>query len=283
MWDDRQQVLWWIDIDDRRIHRTDPSTGTDEVCVLAGRPGAIALTDADDRLVAGVEHDLVDVDWPSGIITSRVEVEAADRPTRLNDGRCDERGRFWIGSMQDPVDSGTFAGGFYRVDPEHRSRPDVHVAESDGVGITNGLAFSPDGRRMYWADTPKATVWVYDLDLDAGTRSNRREFARFDGSGAPGLPDGACVDADGCYWVACVTGGAVARFAPDGRLDRVIEVPMRMPTMPAFGGTGLDTLFVTSIGGDGGVASAAPDDPMAGALVAIDVGVSGLGEPRFGG
>ncbi len=286
IWDERSGRLWWIDIDGRVVHRTDPVTGDDESVTLTGRPGSIALTDEPDRFVAGVEHEVVDVAWSTGDMTALATLEAAERPTRLNDGRCDARGRFWVGSMQDPPESGTFAGGLYRVTAPQSDADGgfgVHIEVPDGVGITNGMAFSPDGRTMYWADTMKSTVWAYDYDLDSGHRSNERVFATFDGSAAPGLPDGACTDADGCYWVACVTGFAVARFTPDGRLDRVIDVPMRMPTMPAFGGPDLSTLFVTSIGGDGGLASADPDDPMAGALLAIDAGVTGVPEPRFAG
>ncbi|MEL6892279.1 MAG: SMP-30/gluconolactonase/LRE family protein [Actinomycetota bacterium] len=286
VWDDAADVLWWIDIDSRRLHRTDPLTGVDEVAELGGRPGSVVLTRDPGRLVAGVEHHVVDVDWPSGVTTRRVRAEDGARVTRLNDGRCDPRGRYWVGSMQDPPESATFAGGLYRIDAA--TTPDaagdaLHVELDSGVGITNGLAFAPDGRTMYWADTAKATVWAYDYDLDTGRRSNERVFASFDGTSAPGLPDGACVDADGCYWVACVTGSAVARLTPTGELDRVIEVPMTMPTMPAFGGPDLSTMYVTSIGGDGDRASARPDDPMAGALLAIDVGVVGLREPRFAG
>ncbi len=282
VWDAEQRRLWWIDIDERIVHRTDPATGEDDTTELVGRPGSIALTSDPGRLVAGMEHLVVEVDWPSGVVTPIVRLEDVDRPTRLNDGRCDPHGRYWMGSMQDPAEAGTFAGGLYAVDPLE-SGPSVHVELDDGVGITNGMAFSPDGRTMYWADTMKSTVWAYDYDLATGRRSGERVFASFDGTSAPGLPDGACVDADGCYWVACVTGYAVARFTPSGDLDRVIEVPMRMPTMPAFGGDDLGTLFVTSIGGDGGEASADPRDPMAGALLAIDAGVRGIAEPRWAG
>ena len=287
LWDDRQRVLWWIDIDSRRIHRTDPATGADEVCDIDGRPGSIVLTSDSGRLVAGVEHAIVDIDWPTGDLTERVVVEHDDaRPTRLNDGRCDRRGRYWVGSMHDPDVSGIFAGGFYRIDPGDDGPDRVHTLIRGGVGITNGLAFSPDGRTMYWADSPRRTVWAYDYDADSGERRDQRVFTRFGGSGAPGYPDGACVDADGCYWSACVTAGHVARFTPAGDLDRLIETPMAWPSMPAFGGDDLSTMFVTSIGGDGGVAATDPTDPMAGALVAIDLsgeGITGMVEPRFAG
>jgi len=287
LWDAEQRVLWWIDIDSRRIHRTDPSTGGDEVREIDGRPGSIVLTSDPNRLVAGVEHAIADVDWPTGELTERVVVEDDPaRPTRLNDGRCDPRGRYWLGSMHDPDTSGIFAGGFYRVDAVPDAPDRVHVLVRGGVGITNGLAFSPDGATMYWADSPRRTVWAYDFDVDSGERRNQRVFTRFGGSGAPGYPDGACVDADGCYWSACVTAGHMARFTPAGELDRLIETPMAWPTMPAFGGDDLSTMFVTSIGGDGDGGPVDPDDPMAGALIAIDLsrdGITGVVEPRYAG
>ena len=133
---------------------------------------------------------------------------------------------------------------------------------------------------MYWADTRRCMVWAFDYDVSTGRRSHQRPFLDFDL--LPGLPDGACVDADGCYWVACVYGWAVLRATPDGVVDRIIELPVEKPSMPAFGGVGLDTLYVTSIS-SGGSAPAAPDQPLAGALLAIDVGVIGLTEPRFAG
>ena len=113
-----------------------------------------------------------------------------------------------------------------------------------GIGISNGLAFSPDGRTMYFADTSRRTVWAYDFDPDDGRPSNERVFVDF--STLPGRPDGACVDADGGYWIACVYGWAVARVTPDGRVDRLIEVPVEKPSMPAFGGRDMTTVFVTS-------------------------------------
>lgn len=290
LWEPDTDRLWWIDIDDRAVHRCDPATGDDEVVRIDGRPGSIARTATPGRLLAAVEHAVVDLAWPSGQLRHRVALEPDGRASRLNDGRCDRQGRFWVGAMQDPVESGTFVGGLYRVDGASggdsggNGGPEVYVERATGVGVSNGLAFSPDGRTMYWADSMRAAVWAYDYDPDSGQPSGERHFASFDGSGfdgsgAPGFPDGACVDADGCYWVACVMGSALARFTPAGDLDRVIDLPVRRPTMPAFGGPDLGTLFVTSLGGDGAAASTDPDDPLAGALLALDVGVRGLADP----
>jgi len=163
----------------------------------------------------------------------------------------------------------------------HRMDPDgASETVRRGVGVSNGLAFSPDGTTMYHADTLCDTVWAYDYDPTTGERGRERVFTDF--ADLPGSPDGACVDAAGCYWVACVFGWAVARLTPDGDVDRIIELPVEKPTMPAFGGPGLDTLFVTSIGG-GGTHEVAPDQPEAGRLMTIEVGATGIVEPTFGG
>jgi sugar lactone lactonase YvrE len=130
---------------------------------------------------------------------------------------------------------------------------------------------------MYWTDTQAQVIWAFDYDVHTGAASNRRAF--FEAADLPGKPDGACVDADGCYWLACVYGWSVVRITPDGRVDRTIELPVEKPSMPAFAGPNLDTLVVTSIS-SGGRRPAAPGQPEAGALLAVDVGVTGLPEPQ---
>ena len=165
-----------------------------------------------------------------------------------------------------------FPGGhLFRVDC------DGHVdAVVDSVATSNGLAFSPDQRTMYWTDTAQQLIWAFDYDVETGVAVNRRIF--FDAASLPGKPDGACIDADGGYWLACVYGWAVVRITPDGRLDQTIELPVEKPSMPAFAGPGLDTLVVTSIS-TGGRRPATPGQPEAGALLALDVGVTGVPEP----
>jgi sugar lactone lactonase YvrE len=130
---------------------------------------------------------------------------------------------------------------------------------------------------MYHADTFTRTVWAYDYDVDTGCATHRRVFTDF--AQLPGRPDGACVDSDGCYWVACVFGSAVARLTPAGDVDRIVELPVTAPTMPAFGGDDLGTLYVTSLG----VPDITGGDGMAGALFALDPGVTGMPEPLFAG
>ena len=177
--------------------------------------------------------------------------------------------------MFDPAAAGHATGLLHRIEPDGS----VVTVRSE-IGVANGLAFSPDGRTMYFADTPRETVWAYDYDVDTGEARDERVFLDF--GPLPGRPDGAAVDEAGCYWIACVLGGMVLRVTPAGAVDRRIRVPVSKPTMPAFGGPGLSTLFITTIGG-GGSHQVDPSEPEAGGLFAIEPGVSGLPEPRFGG
>ena len=275
IWSGRDQCLYWIDIDSQVVYRYDPENGRSDSHLLPGRPGSIALTHDADRLLVAMEHQLTDLTWSTGAITPRGALEADGSATRLNDGRTDPAGRFWVGSMDEPAYNGLHAGSLYRVEPDGRSE-----AIRAGVGVSNALAFSPDGSVMYWADTTRDLVWAYDYDVASGTPRNERVFLDF--STLPGRPDGACVDETGCYWVACVYGWALLRATPDGEVDRIIELPVEKPTMPAFGGADLDVMYVTSIS-TGGSVPLAPGQPLAGALLTFDPGVKGLAESIFAG
>ncbi len=218
-----------------------------------------------------MEHQVGWFDWVTGSWEPWRDLEPAGTGNRLNDGRCDPAGRFWVGSMFERSAEGRRTGLLHRVEASG-----VSSTVRSQIGVSNGLAFSPDGRTMYHADTSLRTVWFYDYDLASGERSKERVFTHY--RDLPGRPDGACVDADGCYWTACVGGSAVARLTPNGDVDRVVEVPLVFPTMPAFGGAGLSTLFVTSLRQNGAVLASSEHD---GHLLAIDVGVSGIPEPIF--
>jgi sugar lactone lactonase YvrE len=145
--------------------------------------------------------------------------------------------------------------------------------------VSNGLAFSPDGRTLYHSDSYAAvrTIWAWDLHPDDGSISNRRVFV--DTRGMPGRPDGGAVDADGCYWMAANDGWELVRFTPKGRIDRRIKLPIAKPSMPAFGGAKLDIIYVTSIRPSSGL----EQQPQAGSLFAVAAGVTGLPEPRYKG
>ena len=170
---------------------------------------------------------------------------AAIRPVDSGSGRCSIR-------LRPAMPRGSSIGS---------SRTGRRSTVRSGIGVANGLAFSPDGRTMYFADTPRETVWAYDYDVDTGEATNERVFLDF--GPLPGRPDGAGVDEAGCYWIACVLGGMVLRVTPAGAVDRRIRVPVSKPTMPAFGGPGLSTLFITTIGG-GGSHAGRPDPARGG-------------------
>ena len=275
LWSPAEACLYWEDIDGRAVHRFDPATGLDEQRDAPGRPGALALTTTPGRLLVAIEGRLSVLDWESGAWRDWVRLEAEDIGTRMNDGRCDPVGRFWVGTMFEPTSAHRAVGNLYRVDADGTS-----TITRTGIGVPNGLAFSPDGRTMYWADTHRDTVWAYDYDVDTGEATGERVFLDF--ASLPGRPDGACIDEDGCYWIACVYGHAVLRVTPAGVVDRQIAVPAWKPTMVAFGGPSLSTLFITSIGG-GGSHPVDASDPHGGGLFALETGYRGVPEPVFAG
>ena len=272
MWNVAEQAIYWVDALKPAILRLD-AAGELSTWPMPRIIGSFVFR-AKGGLVGALKNGFSAIDLETGAVDLLVDPEP-DRPDNiLNDGKCDRRGRYWCGSrdaaLRDPV------GALNRLDPDlscHRM--------DDGFVVSNGLAWSPDDRTMYFADSRAETVWAYDFDLDDGAIRNRRVF--FSTRDIEGRCDGATVDAEGYYWCALVHGGAVARFDPKGRMDRRIALPVKHPTMCSFGGGGLDTLFVTS------AAWMVPEaerkeQPLAGALFAIrGVGVKGLPETLFGG
>lgn len=278
VWCPEEVILYWVDIDGKTIHRHDPATGTHGTRSINGRPGSIALTSTPGRLLIASEHRLLELDWDTGAVTPFVDLEAASTGNRLNDGCCDSSGRFVVGSMCADTNAGRTTGTLHRI---HHSG-EVETLRTH-IGVTNGLAFDVTRNRMYFADTPTERVLVFDYEPSTGALSNQRLF--FDYHKYPGKPDGACVDADGCYWSASVYGWALLRITPDGDVDCRIELPIQKPSMPCFGGANLDTLFVTTIGAGGTIPSEPGRDGFEpGATLAIEgLGVKGIVEPRFAG
>ena len=196
---------------------------------------------------------------------------------RFNDGRCDRQGRFWAGTMHTDMAAGHAVGALYR----YTAAEGLSAAVRRGLLTQNGLAWSPTGARMYLSDShPRARmVWVFDYDCDSGTPYRRRVFV--DMKDEIGRPDGAAVDVDGCYWTCANDAGEVQRYTPGGRLDRRVALPVRKPTMCAFGGPRLDTLYVTTIRpAERGVLAG---QPLAGAVFALRPGTQGLPETDFAG
>ena len=275
VWSVAEQVLYWVDIEARRIYRFDWATQQVQSWPTAERVGCIALH-AGGGLLAAMETGLFRV-WPAAGDALRAELlHTASFPRvgmRFNDGRTDRAGRFWVTSMVRDMGLRAADGALYRCDARGLSAPLV-----SGLVTGNGLGFSPDGHTLYLSDSHPDVqcIWSFDLDAD-GALANRRQFV--DMKLHPGRPDGAAVDAEGGYWICANDAGMVHRFMPDGRLERSIRVPAAKPSMCAFGGPALEHLFITSI------TPAAPvegfDAALAGAVFVTQPGVHGIAESAF--
>ena len=274
VWDDRAQCLWWVDIPAGLIHRYDPVTRENTTQDFAEPVGCIAVRDAGGLVVAARSGFWL-FDPETGKRHHLADPEAHLPQNRFNDGATDLQGRFWAGTMKDggvPEPQGRF----YCLDTDRTVHP-----WKDGIYTTNGLAFSPDGRQMYFSDSnPKVRrIWRCSYDPQTGTPGEPQEF--FDTRSVAGRPDGGTVDAEGCYWMAGVSGWQLYRLSPEGEVLQIIDMPVEKPTKPMFGGRELDTLFVTSIGIDLAEGS---DQPDAGGLFAITgLGIKGLPQPRYAG
>ena len=273
IWHPEEKRLYWCDNLKPAVHRYDPATKNEIVWPLEKQVGSIVFRDS-GGIVAGMECGFCFLDPVAGTIETIVDPEAEISGNRLNDGKCDRAGRYWCGSMDAALKNATAA--LYRLDADfscHRM--------DEGFTVSNGIAFSPDDKVMYFSDSRADTVYAYDFDLDSGALENRRVFIST--KEIAGRVDGATVDTEGFYWCAHIHGGEIARYDPDGRLERTIPLPVRYPTMCTFGGDDFDTLYVTS-----STKFLAPGEaarqPLAGALFAIhDVGANGLPEPYFAG
>lgn len=277
VWHVQEQALYWVDIPARRLQRWSPADGRTQSWSGAEMLACIARH-ADGGWIAGMQSGLFRLQ-PSADgslqASALIGVQHAQPGMRFNDGRCDRQGRFWAGSMLQDMAAGAPLGALYRYSAGQSEPLGAHLRE---LIVPNGLAFSPDGKTLYLSDSHPAVqaIWAFDYDTDTGTPHNRRLFV--DMHAHPGRPDGAAVDADGCYWICANDAGLIHRFTPDGRLDRSLAVPVKKPSMCAFGGRQLDTLFVTSIR-PAGVDLA--EQPLAGGVFALRPGVTGLEEPSF--
>jgi L-arabinonolactonase len=239
IWDPVANVLWWIDIWSRLIHRYDPSTGKDVTWEAPEYLGCIGLR-ARGGLIVTMVSGFYFFDPATGTFDHICDPEADLPDTRFNDGKTDRQGRFWSGSMFEasgrPVE---FVGALYRMDK------DLSVHKMIGnVGCSNGLAWSPDSRTMYFSDSHSGVVHAYDFDAATGDIDNRRVFIDVVPTG--GVADGATVDSDGCYWVTLPVTSKVCRYDPGGKLMQTIELPTDLPTCCEFGGANLDVLYITT-------------------------------------
>jgi sugar lactone lactonase YvrE len=273
VWSPREQVLYWVNIREPAVYRYDPASRDVGSWRMPDLVGSLAVCERGGLLVA-LRGSLARFAPASGQVEPLVPIEPEFPEHRCNDGKCDRRGRFWVGTMNNTA-RGDRAGSLYRFDGDRNL-----TKVGDRIEIPNGLAWSPDDRTMYFTDTFDRQIFAYDFDADSGAIGAQRSFAKFaDGAGTP---DGATVDAEGFLWTAVYGGGRLHRYAPDGRLDRVVPLPMTQPTSCAFGGHRLDVLYVTSAS-QRLTPEALAREPYAGAVIAADVGVRGIAEPAFAG
>lgn len=272
IWDVREQALFWVDIEGRRLFRCDADGGDLRTWDFPERIGSFALRESGGFVVA-LSSGIAFFDERSGGLEWVARPEAMIEKNRFNDGKCDRAGRFWVGTMDDELCEHT--GSLYRLDPDRS----IHRV-AGRIAIPNSTAFSADGRVMYHADTLDHLIFAYDFDMEAGSIANRRVFASTQGE--PAGPDGSTVDAQGFLWNAQWGASRIVRYAPDGRIDRVVPLPVLYPTSCAFGGPDLTTLYVTTACWDLTPEQRA-ESPWAGGVLALSPGVQGLPEPRFAG
>lgn len=273
LWDDKANLLYWIDSIGRLIRRLDLTTGERRDFAVPSEIGAIVMRQ-NGGLVAALRDGLYFFDLESGNVKPANLIDTGRTDQRFNDGKVDRQGRFLIGTMhiKSPPDRQYF-GSLYRVDGDLRE-----TLLEGNIGCANGPSFSPDGKTFYFTDSPKRQIWAYDYDTATGTPFNKRTIFETEPYNSPA--DGQTVDAEGFLWTTLTPARKVLQLDPTGRIEREIDLPFQ-PTNVAFGGEDLTTLFITSMNRTPNVHA---EGPGAGWLYAIEgLDVKGLPEPRFAG
>lgn len=272
-WHPQEQVLYWCDIPGKRLHRLDPVTGALQQWDFPCEPASCA-PGLGGELILAMRDGLWRFDPRQGHRVRLAPPPYDPAIERFNDGKCDPQGRFWVGTIYEPRDPPLAA--LYRWQQGELDKM------ADGITVSNGLAWSPAGDVMYWSDTKAHTVYAFDFDGATGGISARRVFARFPSKQAGqdlrtygGRPDGAAMDAEGCYWVAMFEGQRLLRLSPKGDVLQEVPLPVRCPTMPCFGGPDLKTLYVTTARENRPETELA-EQPLAGCVLAMPVEVPGL-------
>ena len=269
VWDAARQALWWVDIERCELHCFDPAANNDRAWTLPHRIGFAVPTTSGD-LIVGTQRGLARFAPESGALTPFADPESELPENRFNDAKCDSTGRLWAGTMA--VSEEPHRGSLYRVDAS------LNVARMlESVSISNGLAWSLDGRTLFYIDSPTRRVDAFDFDAENGTLANRRTVIEI----ADGFPDGMCIDAAGNLWVALWGGWGVACFDPrTGACLAKIEIPVEAVTSCCFGGEAWDELFITTASRDLDAAGHA-QQPLAGSIFAAKPGVRGLPTQTF--
>ena len=273
VWDVAEQALYYLDIGNKQIHRYAPHDGATQSWNTPQGVGAMALRNGGGAILA-MQDTIYHFDFASGAASALVRAETQHRDAVFNDGKTDRRGRFLIGSCSKGIENPRPVGGLFKLDIDRK------LERLDGdITFSNGPCFSPDSKTFYFSDSNEYACYAYDYDLETGHVANRRIFARTKELG--GMPDGATVDSDGLVWIAIFRGGKLAAFRPDGRLERVVELPVSLTVSAMFGGPNLDLLFVPTIDP---TAFGEAAEEGAGYLYVIEgIGARGLAEPRYAG
>lgn len=276
IWCDRTESVFWTDIHASRLWNHRPADGVTRSWEMPDRLCVFALTGQVNRLLIGLASRLAFFDLDSGAISPICDVEKTLPTTRLNDGRCDRQGRFVFGTLnEDPARAPI--GSFYRLGTDLR----LERLPLPGVAIPNSVCFSPDGTRMYYCDTMQDKIMCCDYAPETGAIGASQLFV--DLAAAPGSPDGSAIDSQGYLWNAQWGGARVVRYAPDGREDRIITVPVSQPSCPSFGGVDLKTLYITTAYEGMNMRKRLEEPAAGGVFSVVPDGVTGLAESRFGG
>jgi len=273
MWHPREHVLYYCDIPGKRLNRFDPASGALTHWDFDTEPASIAPR-LDGRLILAMRDGLFAFDPATEQRVALARAPYGTDKERFNDGKADPQGRFWVGTIYEPRDPALAALYCYSVGELEKRVGDITVS--------NGLAWSPNGRTMYWSDTKVHEIYAFDFDPASGELSRRRVFARFPVKAAQqdiatygGRPDGAAVDTEGCYWVAMFEGQRLLRLSPDGEVLREVVLPAQCATMPCFGDADLKTIYITTAR-HGRPADELARQPHAGCVFSLRVDVAGL-------
>ncbi len=279
-WHPDERKLYWVDIPARQLRRVDPSIGGVESWAMPMEPGCIAPIRGGGLAIALRDGIYRAAQWGSALtLVARFTHDVAT--TRFNDGKADAMGRFWAGTMYEPRDARK--AQLFSIDMSISGDPRIELKAGEAI-IANGLAWSPDNMTIYWSDTPNHIIHAWRWDAQSNAMDDHRVFRQFSGKpagwkpgdpGYGGRPDGAAVDAQGNYWSAMFEGGRLLKLSPAGEVLQELQVPVRCPTMPCFGGDDLRTLYVTSASYN------RPKDellalPLSGCVIATRVDVPGL-------
>lgn len=275
LWEDLTETIWWTDIENKKLFSLAYHSKILETYNLPARLGSFAMIEGGHTFLAGFETGLATYEPITGTLEWLEEIYKEGSGIRLNDGRVDRQGRFWVGAMVEnisPENKLEIAASLYQYSGDR-----ILTVRATNLQISNSLCWSPDGTILYFADSPTNIIYAYDMVPETGQIGNKRIFAITE---AGVHPDGSCVDADGCVWNAQWGAGQVVRYTPEGRVDYILKIPSSQPTCVSFGGPDLNQLIVTSSKLDMNQADAIKY-PHSGSLFIYETPYKGIPETRF--